>query len=124
MGIDYYRCKKCNIQVDDCIGGYDHCECDSVICYRCCWKLKVREKPADFETPGKRIEKKDRWGFLEMGITHENAEEWDYCLIICPYCEKEEREKTRAKTDKKLLTFLLKRCKLTRRSAIKEMSAQ
>ena len=118
MGIDYYRCKKCDVQVDDCIGGYDSCEsCDAVICYDCTWKLKIRGKPVDCETPGKRL-KKYEWDFTERGITVKNAEEWDYCLMSCPYCKKLDK----AKEDAKLLKFLLKKAGLTRSKAVKEMN--
>tara|TARA_Y100000310_G_scaffold205392_1_gene205738 strand:- start:234 stop:605 length:372 start_codon:yes stop_codon:yes gene_type:complete len=116
--------KKCDLQVDDCIGGFDWCEgCDAIICWECCAKLKIRERPTrtkrgNIDKPGKRLTKYE-WGFTEMGVTEENAEEYDYSLFSCPYCVKLDR----AKVDAKLLKFLLKQSGLTRSKAVKAMNS-
>lgn len=118
MGIDYYRCKKCDIQMADATGGYDWCNgCSAVICYTCAWKLKIRKKIIDWDTPGEPIQGKFKMEKIIEDKKH--PEDYYHMLTNCPYCAK----KDKAKEDADLLKFLLKYTHLTRSKAIKVMNS-
>jgi hypothetical protein len=116
VGTDYYRCRKCDLQVNDCIGGYDCCKrCDTTICYECCWKLKIRGRPIGDYSPGEPTQE------FKMKKVIENKrypDDFYYELLNCPYCKKLDK----AAVDAKLLKFLLKKNSLTRAKAVKEMN--
>jgi hypothetical protein len=119
VGIDYYRCKKCDLQVNDADPWHDECtRCDTVICWNCASTLKIREKSVD-DSPGRPIQDQYKMKFSTWGTDPETDFEC-FELLNCPYC----KVKDKKKQEKAVLKYLLKKNGLTLKQAVKEMNSQ
>jgi len=123
MGIDYYRCTLCDLQVNDCIPYYNDCNtCGSIICWNCTYSHGISEE-SDGESPPKPISNSP----FKMKLIIEDQESYDesegedggcFELLTCPMCDAVSEEKQR----EAVLKYLLKKSDLTFKQAIEEMS--
>ena len=117
MGVDYYRCTNCDLQVCDADPYYDTCNgCSSIICWNCTFDLGIRAQSPDYESPGEPVV-----GPFKMKKVIESKsfpEDYYWELMNCPMCIEDDKEKQK----EAVLKYLLKKNKLTLKKAIKEMN--